>query len=56
MVAMMETDAPLSLASTAPLPMRSSSTQWIVIAVLVQLFVLVIAGVEFMRRSRRKRR
>lgn len=55
-VAMVETNAPLSLASTAPLPVRSSSTQWIVIAVLVQVFVLVIAGVEFMRRSRRKRR
>lgn len=55
-VALVVTEAPLNLAASAPLPVRSSSTQWIVIAVAVQLFVLVIAGVEFMRRARRKRR
>jgi uncharacterized protein YkwD len=55
-IAQVATDAPLNVASAAPLPVRSNSTQWIVIAVVVQLFVLVVAGVEYTRRARRKKR
>lgn len=44
-----------STAATPPAT-RSNSSLWIVIAVAVQVFVLAVAGVEFLRRARRGRR
>lgn len=34
---------------------RSNSSLWIIVAVVVQLFVVAVAGAEYMRRARRRR-